>query len=214
MLIALMSLAMTQTPLVQVPLAQAAPAPVPTADPCAHDRAALLALPPATFDQDMDGGWRPLGENPQCAAIAADLLRDYRKAHWGELKPNELHINYWHEGQLRAGLGQTEDAVRLMMAGVNPDSPSTGFSDYALGSIAFLLQDRPGLLAAREKLAATPKPEGFEKAAERFKAAYGAEVQWPMNLDVLDGFIACFGRPYNEAYGDCRPDLPATTPVP
>lgn len=191
MLIALLSLA----------IAQAQPAPVTEA--CAHDRAALLALPPSAFDQDLEGGWRPLAAKPECAAIAADLLADYRKAHWGELTPGELHINFWHEGQLRAGLGQTQAATRLMMAGVNPEAPNSAFSDYALGTIAFLLQDRPGLLAARERLAATPKPDGFERAAARYKATYGFDLEWPVNLKVLDGFIACFDRPYDEAYGSC-----------
>ncbi|MFK0298613.1 hypothetical protein ACIQTU_05255 [Brevundimonas sp. NPDC090276] len=194
MLIALMSLTMAQ------------PA---VSDPCVHDRAALLALAPSAFDQDLDGGWRPLGEKPECAAVAADLLADYRKAHWGELTPGELHLNFWHEGQLRAGLGQTQAATRLMMAGVNPETPNSGFSDYALGTIAFLHQDRVGLVAARERLAALPKPDGFDSAAERFKATYGFDLKWPANLDVLDGLIACFGRSYNEAYGDCRPETPA-----
>lgn len=211
MLIALMSLAMVQTP-----LAQATPAPVPEVDPCTHDRATLLALPPAAFDQDLSGGWRPLAENPQCAAVAADLLRDYRKAHWGELKSSELHINYWHEGQLRAGLGQTDIAVRLLMAGVNPDAPDRSFAEYATGTVAFLLQDRPALIASRERLAALPKPEGFDEAAAKFKASYGFEITWPSNLNVLDGLIACFGHSYNEAYGDCAVPMkqtPAETPA-
>ena len=193
--------------LMSIAIAQAQPA--PTLDACAHDRAALLALDPAAFDQDLEGGWRPLGAKPECAAVAAELLAAYRKAHWGELTPGELHINFWHEGQLRAGLGQNEAATRLMMAGVNPETPNSGFSDYALGTIAFLHQDRPGLVAARERLAATPKPAEFDRAAERFKATYGFDLEWPVNLKVLDGLIACFGRPYNEAYGDCRPEASA-----
>jgi hypothetical protein len=27
---------------------------------------------------------------------------------------------------------------------------------------------------------------------------------WSPNLDVVDRLIACFGRPYKEAYGNCR----------
>lgn len=188
MLIMLMSLTLAQSP---------------ATDPCAHDRAALLALTPTAFDQDLEGGWRTLGAKPECAATAADLLAAYRKARWGELTQSELHTNYWHEGQLRAGLGQTPAATRLMMAGVNPEMSRSGFSDYALGTIAFLHQDRPGLIAARERLAALPKPADFDQAAERFKAAYGFDLEWPVNLKVLDGFIACFDRPYSEAYGSC-----------
>nr|WP_314430357.1 hypothetical protein [uncultured Brevundimonas sp.] len=191
MFIALMALAIAQVE------------PVSVNEPCPNDRAALLALSPADFDQDLEGGWRPLGEKPECAAIAADLLAAYRKARWGDLTQSELHTNYWHEGQLRAGLGQTQAATRLMMAGVNPEMSRSGFSDYALGTIAFLHQDRPGLIAARERLAALPKPADFDQAAARFKAAYGLDLEWPANLKVLDGFIACFDRPYNEAYGSC-----------
>ncbi|EKY25333.1 hypothetical protein HMPREF0185_02894 [Brevundimonas diminuta 470-4] len=194
MLIVLMSLA----------IAHAEPAAVD--ETCTHDRAALLALSPADFDQDMSSGWRPLGEKPECAELAADLLADYRKARWGELTPGELHLNYWHEGQLRAGLGQTDAATRLMMAGVNPEMSRSGFSDYALGTIAFLHKDRAGLLAARARLAELPKPPDFDDAARRFKAQYGLELKWPANLSVLDGLIACFDRPYNEAYGACSAD--------
>ena len=190
--------------LISLALAQAAPA--AASDTCAHDRAALLALSPADFDQDLEGGWRPLSEKPECAEVAADLLASYRKARWGELTPGELHLNYWHEGQLRAGLGQTDAATRLMMAGVNPEMSRSGFSDYALGTIAFLHQDRSGLLAARERLAALPKQPEFDDAARRFKAQYGFELTWPANLSVLDGFITCFDRPYNEAYGACPAD--------
>ena len=190
MLITLLSLALAQS--------------LPAVDPCAQDRAALLALTPTAFDQDLNGGWRTLTEKPECAAVAAELLSAYRKTHWSDLTPGELHLNYWHEGQLRAGLGQTQAATRLMMAGVNPETPNSGFSDYALGTIAFLHQDSAGLVAARERLAATPKPADFDRAAERFKATYGFDLEWPVNLKVLDSLIACFGRPYNEAYGDCR----------
>lgn len=199
MLIALMSLA----------LAQADPA--AANDACAHDRAALLALSPADFDQDLSGGWRSLADRAECAEVAADLLASYRKARWGALTPAEFHLNYWHEGQLRAGLGQTGAATRLMMAGVNPDMSRSGFSDYALGTIAFLHKDRAGLLAARARLAELPKPPDFDDAARRFKAQYGFELKWPANLSVLDGLIACFDRPYTEAYAACSADdgLPA-----
>lgn len=191
MLIALMSLAITQAQ------------PIPTAA-CPHDRAALLALTPAAFDQDPQGGWRTLAAAPGCAAAAADLIAEYRSTNRAQLSPGELHINFWHEGQLRAGLGQVQAATRLMMAGVNPETPDSGFSDYALGTIAFLHRDRAGLIAARERLAVLPKPVDFDRAAERFKATYGFELKWPANLSVLDNLITCFERPYNEAYADCQ----------
>ena len=62
------------------------------------------------------------------------------------------------------------------------------------------------LQAARDRLAAVPPPPGFEEDAARFKTQYGRELSWPLNLDVLDGFLACFDKPYDEAYSrDCRP---------
>lgn len=188
-------------------LQTAAPAPATVApDACAYDREAMMALSPDAFDQDLSGGWRALEEKPGCTEAAANLLRDWREAHRAELKIGDLHINYWHEGQLRAGLdGQTERAVRLLLAGVNPQVEGDGFQDYALGTVAFLNGDRAGLEAARARLAATPEPENWAEATASFREKYGVQIKWPMNLEVLDGLIACFGKGYDEAYGDCRP---------
>lgn len=170
--------------------------------PCAIDTAAALALPPARFDQDPKAGWRPLGARPECASAAADLIASYRKARWATLTPSELHLNYWHEGQLRATVGQSERAVPLLMAGVDPET-DIGFEDYALGTIAFLNRDLAGLKAARARLAALPAPPDFEQTKARAKARTGADLAWPLNLNVLDELIACFDRPYAVAYG-CR----------
>jgi hypothetical protein len=186
--------------------ASPAPPPVPAAPgACIYDRDALLALSPDAFDQDLSGGWRTLEEKPGCEEAAADLLADWREAHRSALKIGDLHINYWHEGQLRAGLGQTQRAIRLLMAGVNPEVDGDGFQDYALGTVAFLNGDRAGLQSARDRLAATPEPENWAETTAAFREKYGVQIKWPMNLDVLDGLIACFGKTYDEAYGDCRP---------
>lgn len=177
------------------------------AGPCAHDRSALLAMPPDRFDGTEITSWRTLSRDPACLEIAADLLRDYREANQVRLDVSQLHLNYWHEGQIRAGLGQKQRAVHLLMAGVNPEVSTDGFADYALGTVAFVNGDRAALLAARDRLAATPQPPDWEKAAEEYRQQFGREIAWPMNLNVLDGLIACFDRPYLEAYGsaDCRP---------
>jgi hypothetical protein len=168
---------------------------------CRHDNAALLAMAPEQFDQDPRGGWRPLGATEGCEPVAADLLASYRKAHWGTLDTWQLHINYWHEGQLRAVAGQSDRAVRLLLAGIAPEG-SMDFEDYALGSVAFLQHDLPALKSARARLAGQIKPDWFAKSQPQAK--------WPPNLDVLDGFITCFDKPYGVAYGAaCRP---ATAP--
>ncbi|EDX80540.1 MAG: hypothetical protein KJ728_12025 [Alphaproteobacteria bacterium] len=179
---------------------------VPAPTPCSYDREAMLALSPQAFDQDMEGGWRPLGNRRECRDTAVELLAAYRKARWRDMTSDQLHTNYWHEGQVRAALGQTDHAVRLLLAGVSPDPIGDGKADYAIGTVAFLLKDRAALQAARDRLAAVPPPPGFEEDAARFKAQYGRELSWPLNLDVLDGFLACFDKPYDEAYSrDCRP---------
>ncbi|WP_395943937.1 hypothetical protein [Brevundimonas sp.] len=116
-------------------------APIPEA--CAYDRGAMIALSPEAFDQDLNGGWRPIAAKPECQEAAADLLAAYREAHWGDLSVGELHTNCWHEGQVRASLGQTRHAIRLMMAGVNPQFQTDGFHEYALGTIAFLNRISP-----------------------------------------------------------------------
>lgn len=52
----------------------------------------------------------------------------------------------------------------------------------------------------RAELAGLPKATWFEAAAARAMAQHGLTVTWPPNLDVVEGFIACFDRPYAEAY--------------
>jgi len=145
-----------------------------------------------------------------CKAAAADLLEAYRDANRAIMTSDDLHANYWHEGQIRAALDQRDRAIRLLLAGVNPNSPSTAFAEYALGTVAFLNNDRPALLAARARLAALPAPAGFADDMVEAKQKYGMDLVWPINLDVLDGLIACFGEPYRKAYGECRPEAAPT----
>jgi len=175
---------------------------------CAYDRATMLALTPEKFDQDKQGGWRPLAAKPSCRAAAVELLAAYRKAHWRELAPWQLHISYWHEGQIRALMGQNTEAVPLLLAGVDP-AQAIDPADYALGTVAFLQHDLEALRAARGRMAAQPRPAWFDKVAAEMQAREHVTPQWPPNLDVLDGLIACFDKTYDEAYGDCRPKAPA-----
>lgn len=179
-------------------------APLPT-DPCAYDRAAMLALPHEAFDQDQTGGWRRIADVAGCEAAAADLIAEWRTENWIALQPDQLHLNYWHEGQLRAAAEDRARAIPLLLAGVNPGGGDAAKADYALATVAFLNNDRLALEAARARMAALPMPPEFVQAAERFKATYGRELAWPLNLDVVDGLIACFGETYSKAYGDCRP---------
>jgi hypothetical protein len=167
---------------------------------CQYDHAALLALDYKAFDQDMYGGWRPLATEKGCEPVAADLIRDYRAAH-AELSVNDRWILNWHEGQMRASFGDYANAIPLLAT----DSPDPATADYGAATVAFLKHDKPGLLAARAKLVAEPKPAGWDEAAADFKTKYGVTITWPSNLDVVDGLINCFNKSYAEAYDSvCR----------
>jgi len=165
----------------------------PDTNVCTVDRERLLALNPQAFDQDMKGGWRKLAENPQCRAAAADLIRDYRNRH-----ENEWMMLIWHEGQMRADVGQTAEAIALFEQCRTPSSSSPGWNQYVDATIAFLRQDRKAFEAARAALSRIPEPPGFHA-----KDPAGRQISWPLNLAVVDGLGRCFGLPYREAYGNC-----------
>lgn len=176
------------------------------ADDCIGDRDALLALDQNAFDQDLDGGWRAVAARDGCRGAAADLIAEYRarmlaRPVFDDAGPSASAILYWHEGQLRAGLGETDAAIGLFRASVKADDPA--WNAYVAASIAFLLHDREALEAARAALLEVPEPPGFAAAAEQARAK-GMEVTWPMNLNVVDRLIACFDVDYSDAYaGRC-----------
>lgn len=191
---------------------QAAPAQTAVPAGCEHDRARLLALDENRFDQDLDGGWRTLAEKPGCKLVAADLIRDYRQAHG-----NDAGLLYWHEAQVRAFAGQTEAAIDLMKKSRSPaQADAGGWDAYVDASIAFLRRDRPALDKARQELAAVPFPTDkglpplkngiVEMPMEDGKTM---KMRWPPNIDVVDGFVNCFDKPYEQAYANaCRPPAP------
>ncbi len=161
---------------------------------CAYNNTAMMALVEREFDQDMEGGWRKVAALG-CDLEAADLIKEWRTTH--DSKSTTL---YWHEGQLRAAAGQKDNAIVLFdKARKDPaDDAEWGWNLYVDASIAFLANDKPSLMAAREKLAALPEPESLKTMVD----VHGkpAKMDWPMNLDVLDRFIRCWGLSYNEAY--------------
>lgn len=165
---------------------------------CIEDREAYFALDFWTFDQDPERGHRAIGAIPGCELVAADLISDYhdRLRTIGQpvtieynqqavtiSKTGEVSVLYWHEGQIRAFAGQTEQAIELFELSLKSKSEARRTGDeYALASIAFLQNDFPELLRQRTKLASR-------------------ERRNDINLGVLDGLIACFGEPYAKAYG-------------
>ncbi|WEJ99810.1 MAG: hypothetical protein P0Y59_23410 [Candidatus Sphingomonas phytovorans] len=165
---------------------------------CAYDRAAMLALDEKQFDQDIAGGWRLLASSG-CDAEGADLIRLWREAH-----ENTAGILYWHEGQLRAKSGQTKAAISLFERSRRTPAEDAGFgwNLYVDGTIAFLRNDRQAAETARNQLASLPRPPSFSPVGPDGKPMM---VAWPPNLNVLDGFLSCWGRPYKEAYSCTRP---------
>ena len=183
---------------------QTATAPVPA---CAYDAGAMLALDVETFDSTPETGWRVVGNVPGCEAAGADLLALYRAQKTGLSADDEAGLLH-HEFQLRAASGQTDAAIGIARRLIDIRADDAVMRAYHEAELAFLSGDLEALTAARTRLAAVPKPEGFEKGVEAFKAKYPdyPPPVWPINLDVVDGFINCFGKPYAEAYKfSCRP---------
>jgi hypothetical protein len=182
------------------------------ADRCGYDRDVLLALDEAAFDQDIagGGGWRAVAENSGCELAAADLLEAYRTKH-----PDAGSILAWHEGQMRASAGQYDRAIPLLESARKPAGQDpVGWNHYVDATVAFLRRDKPALLQARSQLAAVTYPEGeglppLRRGFIEIPSQNGQPVvrmRWPPNIDVVDGLVACFNRPYSEAYRSaCRP---------
>ena len=176
-------------------------APAKAAEPdCTYDLDAMLALDRQAFDQDIpSGGWRGLS-NKGCYEEAAELIRE-----WRHEKRDHNSILYWHEGQMRAYAGQTGEAVALFRRtyAAPEDDGDFGWNYYVSGTIAFLQGDQEGLNRAIEGLATIPEPSN-----NSFTRPDGTVVKmnWPPNMNVLEGFKACWGKPYKDAYGSACTD--------
>lgn len=166
----------------------------PTAEqPCRFDRARVASLNRRAFDQDPKGGWRLLADRG-CDLEAAESIRDWRMVHGttdGTLD--------WHEGQLRANAGRPAEAIVMMERSRTPPAQDAGmgWNLYVDGTVAFLRNDRAALEGARAKLAALPRPAGWAPVGQDGKPL---DTRWPLNLNVLDGLLRCWGQPYKQAY--------------
>ena len=166
---------------------------------CPYDEEAFLALGIDSFDQNRDKGWRRLASRSECRAEAANLIEVYRR-----YVESRLTSLYWHEGQLRAELGQTELAISALEKARHVNNLD-GWNYYVDATVAFLRQQKPALLKARANLAAVPVPKNYKSIGLDGKLITGRPQGWPYNLDVVDGFINCFGKAYSEAYSlNCR----------
>ena len=191
-------------------LATAQPVPSETAPAveldCSYDLDAMLALDRQAFDQNKSGGWRPLAQKKGCEIATAELIRE-----WRHHKRDHEGILYWHEGQMRAFGGDTQQAIALFELTYNPPEldGDFGWNYYVSGTIAFLARDRDRLKLAIEGLSAIPEPSN-----NTFTRPDGTVIRlsWPPNLDVLEALERCWERSYSEAYGteECRsPELPS-----
>jgi hypothetical protein len=148
-------------------------------------------------------GWRSIGNDKKgCELAAADIIAAYHARLLDEAAGLE-----WHEAQGRALGGQHEQALDLFKRVLAHYQSKTGddrFEENVLkaeATVAFMERDLPRLQRARDRLAALPMPEGFAEGLARFKAQYPDKSPpvWPFNLDMVDGFVRCFGKPYAEA---------------
>ncbi|MDE1468065.1 hypothetical protein [Aurantiacibacter sp. D1-12] len=173
--------------------------PQPTEVDCSYDLEEMLALDLDTFDQDLDGGWRPLSMQG-CHAEAAELIREWRYE-----KRAHNSILYWHEGQMRAFAGQTDEALALFALTYKPADLDAdfGWNHYVDGTIAFLRRDRERLALAMERLAEVPEPDDLTATMPDGTVV---TMSWPPNMNVLQAFDHCWEETYSDAYGDsnCR----------
>ena len=180
---------------------------------CEIDRPGLLALDRQQFDQDVrgaGGGWRAVAARPGCETAAADLIRDYRKAH-----PDDPSLLYWHEGQLRAFAGDYPAAMALMQASKKPaPQDPTGWNPYVDATMAFLAHDKQGLAAAKQALEALPPAPDLPPLKDGvielpMQDGQVIKMRWPPNADVVEGLARCMEKSYVVAYSqECRPGSP------
>ncbi|MDP3737038.1 MAG: hypothetical protein Q8R02_06595 [Hyphomonadaceae bacterium] len=196
------------------PAPEAPAAPQLSAEQCGVDLGKHMNLTFDEFDQNLDAGWREIANKPGCQQAGADLIALYRDQ---QLAQQAAGLD-WHEAQLRAAAGETGKALDLFrrnLAFKKANAEDAGAAAdvlYGEATIAFLERDRKTLQAKRDALAALPKPDWFEVTAANFRKKFPdakAVMAWPTNLNVVDGFIACFDKPYTEAYSfNCQPRPP------
>lgn len=168
---------------------------------CVSDREALLSLDYMSFELDPTQGYQPVLAQSGCELVAADLIQDYHSRLRDRGEPviisvpqgdipvsdtGKITLLYWHEGQIRASQGQTKQALALFEKSIEaPEDSRRGWNEYVRGSIAFLENNLGELKRQRGLMAASSNPS-------------------ELNLSVLEGLIACFGKPYAEAYGSAE----------
>lgn len=174
--------------------------------------AACPMVEPAVFEMDFEefdssqAGWRRWGEQ-DCEREGAVLIKEYRDRHSARLDPSQVKLLDWHAGQLFAAAGDYGFAIEHFVRAEEQQAEPV-LLEYTRATLAFLRSDRAALVGARERMMAIPEPASFARSADRFVATYNLpRPTWPMNLEVVDGLIACFGWSYEKAYS-----CPSATP--
>ena len=80
----------------------------------------LMNLNYKSFDQDFVGGWRAVSAVEGCKSAATILLQVYLLRQKTVFEDNRSTLR-WHTGQVLAGNGQTEDAIRYFEQTYKPD---------------------------------------------------------------------------------------------
>lgn len=158
------------------------------------DRLANATLSYDDFDQigTQPSSFRAL-DKAFCFSAAADAAEDYLLHRQG-LKDGERVNVLFHAGQARAMAGEERIGAMLIAATRSlQDDPEDPFdwNTYVDGTWAFLVKDRARLQRAAAKLSQSDSPENG------------------VNARVLRGLLACFEKPYREAYGNAQCLSPA-----
>lgn len=142
-----------------------------------------MNMPYWEFDQS-ESGWRKLGS---CYAESVQLLGRFVKK-----QESELRGVRWHLAQALALAGENARAVEEALRSLNPDEakqhPTFSWNTYVQATVEFLRNDRAA----------------FDIQYEAHRRAAAKDPTNQVNLDVLTGLLKCFGKPYKEAYGNCR----------
>lgn len=172
---------------------------------CRVDPAPYLEMEVDAFDQS-ETGWRGIARQ-RCYAEAADLIGLYVANQVEPQHPRYAQL-VWHQAQMEAHAGDYDAALPLFRQSRAIDVADDHRADILMAdaTIAFLEGDIDALHAARTALLDLPEPDGFAETIARFRENYPDRTPptWPLNLNIFDRLIACFGYSYEVAYaGNC-----------
>jgi len=133
------------------------------------------------FDQNPNGGWRPLQLQRNYQG-AADAILGYMSEHSANLKTWQNASLAFHLGHVYALMDDRANAIHWFKKSLSYHA--MGNPAYAEGFIAFLQNDKPALLADRHTVATT-NPGPWQAA----------------DLKEMDAMIEYFGAPFEAAWG-------------